>query len=484
MIAPGAMSSNVLIESDALPTSTTTAPTVSLPVPVPAVPRSNLKRRYVQRAPIPSRPRRCNNISLDLSQVPDNASSSTAPSSPGDSVGSPDSQHFASTSDDDSQGLDGAPKKRLRGSSPSVCSTDGVGLEIPDGLISTLPSSSKSSDFKEKKDEKRGKYLDINTEYEFFNELVVDRGSPDFATFTFLRLTPDDHKRFLSIAERVEYARNYYEPSEYKRLKAKIIPEDTRIVYTDKLQPVLLTPFNGESLDTFVKKRDRDLPESEVQPIIKQVLEVLDFCHSVNMFLLDFKLSKFVFSDKDASQLRICTPMCLKMSNSLDDDRYKDRACSILYMAPEMLYKKHLPYCGVSADLWALGVMTFTLLSKKRFPFTGDLPQNVIECIRQRRFCAAMSENVSYLAKQFVYGLLSLKPADRATARRQLLTPWMSLPLDVIMEKTSPYLPRSDTCLERIARQVRIGFQNAVRDAYARNAAAIPTSRSLGVQTA
>ena len=93
------------------------------------------------------------------------------------------------------------------------------------------------------------------------------------------------------------------------------------------------------------------------------------------------------------------------------------------YMAPEIVLKTE--YCGPPADIWALGVLLFTILTGQ-FPYRGatdeelygkickadyNIPQNVKDTLS--------TEVIDLLAKLF-----SINPDERPTARDILKHTW------------------------------------------------------------
>lgn len=79
-----------------------------------------------------------------------------------------------------------------------------------------------------------------------------------------------------------------------------MIPKESRIVHGKRKDGVyLLLPNSSGSLQSATESKSKPLPESQIQPIIKQIVRMVEFCHSVNTVFRDFQTKKFVFVDKE-----------------------------------------------------------------------------------------------------------------------------------------------------------------------------------------
>lgn len=106
-------------------------------------------------------------------------------------------------------------------------------------------------------------------------------------------------------------------------------------------------------------------------------------------------------------------------SSGLLDGRPDCTPTMIQYFSPEMI----LPgsYDGRSADIWSLGVITFTLLVGE-YPFYHKSLQNAVQYIRHGIFC--IPRHLSQLAKSMITSLLAHQPSERLSAWAILDHPW------------------------------------------------------------
>ena len=93
------------------------------------------------------------------------------------------------------------------------------------------------------------------------------------------------------------------------------------------------------------------------------------------------------------------------------------------YIAPEVLRESK---CSHKMDIWAVGVMTYILLSG-RPPFNGDNEKEITKRVRTGRisFKNKPFDTISDKAKHFILSLLKVEIDERPTALEALEHPWM-----------------------------------------------------------
>lgn len=122
----------------------------------------------------------------------------------------------------------------------------------------------------------------------------------------------------------------------------------------------------GGSLHFYLKQHaNRRLPEDEAKRIFKQVVEGIRYLHNRCISHRDIKLENLLLDDDN--NIRIID---FGFSTCIPLDRKVKMFCGTpSYMAPEIVNKTE--YCGPPADIWALGVLLFTLLCGG-FPYRGS----------------------------------------------------------------------------------------------------------------
>ena len=91
------------------------------------------------------------------------------------------------------------------------------------------------------------------------------------------------------------------------------------------------------------------------------------------------------------------------------------------YMAPEIVRK--LEYNGFKADVWALGVVLYVMLTG-RFPFVGKTEKELFARIKAGQFLPPVQMNFD--AKRLIQRMLSVEPAKRPTALEIMRDPWLA----------------------------------------------------------
>jgi serine/threonine protein kinase len=92
-------------------------------------------------------------------------------------------------------------------------------------------------------------------------------------------------------------------------------------------------------------------------------------------------------------------------------------------MSPETMLGSYT----TQADLWSIGVCTYMLLDNGKQPFEGKTPKQIVAKVLKGRYSfeADYWSEISDLAKDFIRGLLVVKPEDRMTAITAKQHPWM-----------------------------------------------------------
>lgn len=184
----------------------------------------------------------------------------------------------------------------------------------------------------------------------------------------------------------------------------------------DCLVPNLYCPNSQDfvSLQQHVIKQKR-LPEKEALGIFYHIVSIVCQLHQRNVIHRDLKLGNVVLDRR--SQTVILTNFCLGKHLMSDQDLLTDQRGSPAYISPDVLSGK--PYLGKPSDVWALGVVLFTMLYGQ-FPFYHSLPQELFNKIKSASFKLHGDVRVSEECKGLIKKILVVDPAKRLTAPQLL----------------------------------------------------------------
>ena len=161
--------------------------------------------------------------------------------------------------------------------------------------------------------------------------------------------------------------------------------------------------------------REKKLSEKESLVIFHSVVTIVCRLHKANIVHRDLKLGNIVL-DKRSNKVTI-TNFCLGKHLMSDNDLLKDQRGSPAYISPDVLSNK--PYQGKPSDMWALGVVMFTMLYGQ-FPFYDSAPQELFNKIKSAEFTIPEDGRVSEDTVSVIRRLLVTDPAKRLTAEQVL----------------------------------------------------------------
>lgn len=189
--------------------------------------------------------------------------------------------------------------------------------------------------------------------------------------------------------------------------------EDEENVY------LVLEHLEGGELFERLSERQR-FSENEACDALQQMLTAVAYLHSRRIVHRDLKFENFMFERQDCNQLKVIDfGLARRMGPA--EEALSSICGSRDYLAPEVLGKSYT----MKADIWALGIMTYTLLCGN-FPWSGS-DAEMLSSIRAGRpyYCPALFEPLSASAKDFVRALLTPNPSSRPSALAALDHEWV-----------------------------------------------------------
>ncbi|XP_078617367.1 serine/threonine-protein kinase 40-like [Branchiostoma floridae x Branchiostoma japonicum] len=184
--------------------------------------------------------------------------------------------------------------------------------------------------------------------------------------------------------------------------------------------------------------KEKKLSEKETIVIFYDVVRIVDALHKKNIVHRDLKLGNMVLN-KRTRRVTI-TNFCLGKHLVCETDLLKDQRGSPAYISPDVLSGR--PYLGKPSDMWALGVVLFTMLYGQ-FPFYDSVPQELFRKIKAAEYNVPNDGRVSDAISTLIQKLLVLDADTRLTAAQVLdylsttIATWQSMsaitgPLQVV----------------------------------------------------
>ncbi|KHN36210.1 CDPK-related protein kinase [Glycine soja] len=201
----------------------------------------------------------------------------------------------------------------------------------------------------------------------------------------------------------------------------------------------------GELLDRILSRGGK-YTEEDAKAVLRQILNVVAFCHLQGVVHRDLKPENFLFASKeDTSKLKAID---FGLSDFVKlDERLNDIVGSAYYVAPEVLHRAY----STEADVWSIGVIAYILLCGSR-PFWARTESGIFRAVLKADpiFDEPPWPSLSDEATNFVKRLLNKDPRKRMSAAQALSHPWIrnkdvKVPLDILIFKLMKAYMRSSS---------------------------------------
>ncbi|TIB69853.1 hypothetical protein E3P77_00231 [Wallemia ichthyophaga] len=167
--------------------------------------------------------------------------------------------------------------------------------------------------------------------------------------------------------------------------------------------------------------------EKDAKDIVGVISDSVRYLHSVGIVHRDLKPENLLFRDNNSSASDLCVAD-FGLSKIIESGKFTQlyHICGTVgYMAPEVFKKTGH---GFPVDIWAIGVITFFLLSGTT-PFDRNSKQkDEINAIIDGNYNFEPAECwnvVSDTAKDFIRGCMNADPDQRFTAQQVIDHPWL-----------------------------------------------------------
>ena len=198
---------------------------------------------------------------------------------------------------------------------------------------------------------------------------------------------------------------------------------------------LILEYCNGGNLYeylTFCKQKNNSpLAENEIQFVIRQIINGLEYMHKNKIIHRDIKLENILLNFNSVSNIYIqnqenskldysklslfdCTIKIadLGYARELDGSNLASTICGTpMTMAPDVIQFGDRKY-NSKADLWSLGAICYELLTGA-LPFSGNNFNNLIENVMKGKYSFPKTLKISIECVLFINGLLQFYPNKR-----------------------------------------------------------------------
>ncbi|GAB0095690.1 Serine/threonine-protein kinase 40 [Sergentomyia squamirostris] len=160
--------------------------------------------------------------------------------------------------------------------------------------------------------------------------------------------------------------------------------------------------------------REKTLSENRTLIIFYEIIKIVESLHSKNVVHRDLKLGNIVYNT--LTQRVILTNFCLGKHLLNENDYLRDQRGSPAYISPDVLgASSQTPYKGKPSDIWALGVVLFTMLYSQ-FPFFETTPAALFKRIKSADYKIPKNSKVSEETQFLIKNMLHLNPEERLTS--------------------------------------------------------------------
>ncbi len=193
-----------------------------------------------------------------------------------------------------------------------------------------------------------------------------------------------------------------------KILNHSSIPKFIDTVDTQKYVYIIMEYAKGISLLTLSKSKcRRQFPEDECMKIFRQIISAIQYCHSKGVSHRDIKMDNIII-DRQLNVKLIDFGF-----GAYINDKVSVFCGTPSYMCPEIVSKT--PYYGHHADMWALGILFYTLHAGD-YPFRGSNDRELYKKIQKGTY--SIPNNIPKSVSNLIRQMLMVNPMQRMTAEQ------------------------------------------------------------------
>ncbi|KAK7114645.1 serine/threonine-protein kinase H1 homolog [Littorina saxatilis] len=208
-----------------------------------------------------------------------------------------------------------------------------------------------------------------------------------------------------------------------RRVRHRFIIQLVEVFETpEKVYMVMELATGGELFDRIIAKGS--FTERDAIVVLRMVLEGVEYLHGLGIAHRDLKPENLLYYHPGHDSKIMITDFGLSHMMSGPDNFMRTTCGTPEYIAPEILARQTY---NVQVDLWAIGVITYILLSGT-MPFDDENRTRLYRIILKAKYSYAGEhwKDVTSLAKDFIDKTLVVDPNERMTAAKAIRHPWIA----------------------------------------------------------
>ena len=207
----------------------------------------------------------------------------------------------------------------------------------------------------------------------------------------------------------------------------------------------------GGTLRQYIKQHiNKRLDENESKNILNQILEIISYCHKMNIIHHDLKPDNILFSDSAHTHIKIID---FGISSIINEN---NRGGSLQYLPPEIIFHKNIK-SSPSVDIWSIGCI-FAEMVKGEKLFKGENIDEIKKLISEGNF--EFPQNLSNSAYDLMEKMLNFDPNKRISAEEALVHPFFRKSNMNIMNEDSSIENKIDNDLNNLSNEINISNDN------------------------